>query len=56
MNSKIVIVGAKRTPIGSFQGQFSHVSCAQLGAASITGAMEQAGIGMPSCSERWRPL
>ena len=44
MNSKVVIVGAKRTPIGSFQGQFSTVSCDELGAASIRGALEQAGL------------
>ena len=44
MNNKVVIVGAKRTPIGSFQGQFSTVSCDELGAAAITGALEQAGL------------
>jgi len=44
MNSKVVIVGAQRTPIGSFQGQFSTVSCDELGAAAIRGALEQAGL------------
>jgi len=44
MNSKVVIVGAKRTPIGSFQGQFSTVSCDELGAAAISGALDQAGL------------
>ena len=44
MNSKVVIVGAKRTPIGSFQGQFSTVSCDELGAAAISGALEEAGL------------
>ena len=44
MNSKVVIVGAKRTPIGSFQGQFSTVSCDELGAAAIVGALEEAGL------------
>jgi acetyl-CoA C-acetyltransferase len=44
MNNKVVIVGAKRTPIGSFQGQFSTVSCDELGAAAIRGAIEQAGL------------
>ena len=44
MNSKVVIVGAKRTPIGSFQGQFSTVPADELGAAAIRGAIEQAGI------------
>jgi acetyl-CoA C-acetyltransferase len=44
MNSKVVIVGAKRTPIGSFQGQFSTVSADELGAAAIRGALDQAGL------------
>jgi len=44
MNNKVVIVGAKRTPIGSFQGQFATVSSAELGAAAIRGALEQAGV------------
>jgi acetyl-CoA C-acetyltransferase len=44
VSNDIVIVGAKRTPIGSFQGQFNTVSCAQLGAAAITGAIAQAGV------------
>ena len=44
MNSKVVIVGAKRTPIGSFQGQFSTVSSDELGAAAIAGALDQAGL------------
>ena len=44
MSNKVVIVGAKRTPIGSFQGQFSTVSCDELGAAAIRGALEQAGL------------
>ena len=44
MNDKVVIVGAKRTPIGSFQGQFSTVPADELGAAAIRGAIEQAGL------------
>jgi acetyl-CoA C-acetyltransferase len=44
MNNKVVIVAAKRTPIGSFQGQFSTVSADVLGAAAIRGAIEQAGL------------
>ena len=44
MNSKIVIVGAKRTPIGSFQGQFASVPADELGAAAIVGALEQSGL------------
>jgi len=44
MNNKVVIVGAKRTPIGSFQGQFSTVTADVLGAAAIRGPLEQAGL------------
>jgi acetyl-CoA C-acetyltransferase len=40
----VVIVGAKRTPIGSFQGQFSTASAVDLGAAAIEGAVKQSGI------------
>ena len=51
MSEQIVITGAKRTAIGSFQGQFAPVSCAQLGAASIGGAVGQAGIGTDQIDE-----
>ncbi len=44
MNNKVVIVGAKRTPIGSFQGQFASVPADELGAAAISGAIEQSGL------------
>jgi len=40
----VIIAAAKRTPIGSFQGQFSEVPADELGAAAIRGAVEQAGI------------
>ena len=39
----IVIVGAKRTPMGAFQGALGGLSCPQLGAAAIrTMEMEMA--------------
>jgi acetyl-CoA C-acetyltransferase len=40
----IVIVGAKRTPIGAMQGKFNNVSASELGAAAIKAAVEQAGV------------
>ena len=40
----VVIVGAKRTPIGSFQGQFSDITAIDLGAAAISGAIEHAPV------------
>ena len=51
MNNKVVIVGAKRTPIGSFQGQFSTVPADELGAAAIRAAMEQAGVNPESVDD-----
>ncbi len=47
----VVIVGAKRTAIGSFQGQFNGVHSATLGAAAIEGAIEQSGIDKTDVDE-----
>ena len=49
--TEIVIAGAKRTPIGSFQGQFKAVSANELGAAAIKAAVEHAGITGADVSE-----
>jgi acetyl-CoA C-acetyltransferase len=49
--TEIVIVGAKRTPIGSFQGQFAPVSSQDLGAAAIKAAVDHAGIDAADLSE-----
>jgi acetyl-CoA C-acetyltransferase len=40
----VVIVSAKRTPIGAFQGVFSPVTGPQLGTAAAKAAVEAAGI------------
>ena len=40
----VVIVGAKRTAIGSFLGQFTGVPTTTLGATAIGAALEQSGI------------
>ncbi len=42
--SDIVIVGAKRTAIGSMLGQFTGVPATTLGATAIRAALEQAGL------------
>jgi len=47
----VVIVGAKRTPIGSFQGQFSNNSAVDLGAVAIEAAVKQAGLDPADLSE-----
>jgi acetyl-CoA C-acetyltransferase len=40
----IVIVGAARTPMGGFQGDFKDVSAPALGAAAIKAAITRAGV------------
>src|SRR3546814_691248 len=47
----IVIVGAKRTAIGSFLGQFTGVPTTTLGATAIKAALEHAGIDANAVSE-----
>jgi acetyl-CoA C-acetyltransferase len=49
--NSVVIVGAKRTPIGSFQGQFATVSANDLGAAAIRAVVEQSGVSPDDISE-----
>lgn len=44
MAESVVVVGAKRTPVGAFQGQFSSVTAPQLGAAAIKAAVAQSGV------------
>ncbi len=40
----IVIVGAARTPMGAFQGDFSSLSAHDLGGAAIKAAVQRSGI------------
>src|ERR1700759_3670807 len=40
----VVIVSAKRTPIGAFQGALAPVTATQLGSAAIKAAVESAGL------------
>jgi acetyl-CoA C-acetyltransferase len=47
----IVIVGAARTPMGSFQGDFAALAAHDLGAAAIRAAVERAGIAPDSVDE-----
>ncbi len=42
--SEIVIVSAKRTPIGAFNGALSSLSAAQLGTIAVKAALEQARL------------
>jgi len=47
----VVIVGAKRTAIGSFLGQFTGVPTPKLGATAIRAALAQSGIAAADVSE-----
>ena len=49
--SDIVIVGGKRTAIGSFLGQFTGVPTTTLGAAAIAGALEHGGVAPDQVDE-----
>jgi acetyl-CoA C-acetyltransferase len=49
--SDIVIVGAKRTAIGSLLGQFTGVPTPTLGATAIAGALEHAGLAPEQVDE-----
>ena len=44
MSDPIVIVSAARTPMGSFQGDFSNLAAHDLGGVAIKAAVERAGI------------
>ncbi|GKT23821.1 acetyl-CoA C-acyltransferase [Acidovorax sp. SUPP3334] len=43
-SDSIVIVGAARTPMGAFQGDFSSLAAHDLGGVAIRAAVERAGI------------
>jgi len=44
LNDPVVIVGAARTPMGGFQGDFASLSASDLGAEAIKAAIARAGI------------
>lgn len=50
-DSSIVIVGAKRTAIGSLLGQFTGVPATQLGSTAIKAALEQGGVAADQVQE-----
>lgn len=51
MSDAIVLLSARRTPIGAFQGAFATVSAPNLGAAAIRGALESAGLAAEHVDE-----
>ena len=51
MTDPVVIVGAARTPMGAFQGDFSALSAHDLGGAAIGAAMQRSGLLPESVNE-----
>jgi acetyl-CoA C-acetyltransferase len=51
MSDPIVIVAAKRTPIGAFQGALSGTTAPNLGAAAVRAAIEASGLKADDVSE-----
>ncbi|WP_302172428.1 acetyl-CoA C-acyltransferase [uncultured Hydrogenophaga sp.] len=51
MSDPVVILGAARTPMGAFQGDFSPLSAHDLGGAAIKAAVERAGVAPAEVNE-----
>ena len=51
MLDSIVILGAARTPMGAFQGDFTSLSANDLGGAAIRAAVERSGIAPEKVDE-----
>jgi acetyl-CoA C-acetyltransferase len=51
MATDVVIVGAARTPVGSFSGALSSVPAHQLAATAIKAALERAGVAAADVDE-----
>ncbi|PSW74107.1 acetyl-CoA C-acyltransferase [Photobacterium sp. GB-50] len=49
--ARVFIVAAKRTPIGSFSGALKSVTAAELGAASIKGALAETSVPVEAIDE-----
>ena len=47
----IVILSARRTPVGAFQGAFASVKATELGTAAIRGAIEASGLAPADIQE-----
>ena len=47
----VVIVAAKRTPMGGFQGMFTNVAATQLGASAIAASLQSAGLAPEQVEE-----
>ena len=50
-SNPVVIVGARRTPIGAFQGALASLSASDLGAVAMSGALAHAGLDPAAVDE-----
>ena len=51
MSESIVILGAARTPMGAFQGEFASLSANDLGGVAIKAAVQQSGLSPEKIDE-----
>ena len=51
MQDSIVVLGAARTPMGAFQGDFTSLAANDLGGAAIKAAVERSGVAPSSIDE-----
>ncbi|MBY5435675.1 acetyl-CoA C-acyltransferase [Rhizobium leguminosarum] len=51
LQDPIVIVGAARTPIGSFQGELKEATAPELGATAIRAALQRSGVEAEAIEE-----
>ena len=51
MTERIVIAGAKRTPMAGFQGEFSALTASELGGNAIKAALADAKVDPAKVSE-----
>ena len=51
LNDPVVIVGAARTPMGGFQGDFAALAASDLGAVAIRAAIARAGVAPEDVQE-----
>ena len=50
-SDSVVIVAAKRTPLGAFQGTLSGAPCPDLGATAIRACIEESRVDAATISE-----
>jgi len=55
MSDPIVIVGAARTPMGGFQGDFTGADASDLGGVAIKAALDRAGVDYNDVDEVLMP-